>query len=190
MHTQRWAFRGLVTALTLGLATACSDAPTEPFAGRREAAPSLLPGPADAIESVQVLERTAPLAIDETVTRTIGPLGGMITLPAAGLVMVVPPGALSRPTAITATAPAGGLVGYHFSPAGLTFEAPVRLVQDLLATTASPAEGPLGFQLVTAYFHGPLAPTVEALELLPLDLLGRLGVFTIAHFSGYVIGTS
>lgn len=190
MDTQRWALRWLVVTLTsIGLATACSDVPTEPLAGEREATASLLPARADA-ESVQVLERTVPLANDETVTRTIGPLGGVITLPAAGLVMVVPPGALSGPTAITVTAPAGEFVGYHFSPHGLTFRVPVRLVQDLLDTTASQTPGPPAIELVAAYFQGSLAPTVEALELLPLDILGRLGVFTIAHFSGYVIGTS
>jgi hypothetical protein len=144
----------------------------------------------DAASTVEVLERAAPLAEDEVVSMPIGADGGLIRLPAAGLWVVFPPGAVQSPTTITVVAPAGSLLGYRFFPEGLTFQQPVAVIQDLLGTDVLSLGGALSGDLVAAYFHGELTPTVEALELLPLSLFGRLGVFAIEHFSGYVIGTS
>ena len=59
-------------------------------------------------------------------TKTIGPLGG--TISAGPHTLVIPPGALSSPTAITMTAPTGlGVNAVKFQPEGLRFTAPAVL---------------------------------------------------------------
>ena len=59
-------------------------------------------------------------------TRTIGPLGG--TISAGPHTLVIPPGALTSPTAITMTAPTGlGVNAVKFQPAGLRFVTPAAL---------------------------------------------------------------
>lgn len=143
------------------------------------------PGPSGSASQATVLERNSPLAQDEVVTRTIGVLGGIIRLPQAGLTVVVPPLALDSQTQITVTAPAGNLVGYHFAPHGLEFAVPLIVTQDLTNTLF---QGLTGLRAV--YFDGELAPSVDPLEELTLDLLGLLGTFQVHHFSGYVIATN
>ena len=139
-----------------------------------------------------VLKRTTPLDQDESVTRTIGPLGGTIGLPGAGLTLAFPPLALSEPTAITLLAPAGDLVGYHFEPHGLEFQVPVMAVQQLGGTEVPLLGVVLGLGLQAVYFEGDLTPAVQVLETLPLHPVGTggAGVFHVTHFSGYVIATN
>ncbi len=177
---------GLLTATAL-VAVACSDLPSGPAAHVSRPAASLL-GSGDTSQ-VQVVERLSPLSQSEIVTTTITPAGGTILLPEAGLTVTVPPGAVTRDTTIVVEAPAGNLVGYHFYPQGLVFNAPLIAVQDLAGTNAA-VSGPIASSLVAAYFQGTLAPQVTALQILPLNLSGTLGTFEIHHFSGYVIGTS
>ena len=48
-------------------------------------------------------------------------------------------------------------------------------------------------KLLGAYFDGPLESTVEALEIVPLEVEGGVGgtaILTINHFSGYVVATN
>jgi hypothetical protein len=165
------------------LAWACGEPVTAPGIGE-VSRPSLLRSDT-ASAPVTVLERTVPLGEEERASRTIGLLGGVLSLPRAGLTVVVPPGALAAPTTITVVAPAGGLVGYHFLPEGQTFLVPLALRQSLLRTAAAP-----GQDLLAAHFEGDLAAVVDGLELLTLDVLGVLGTFRVEHFSGYVIGTN
>ena len=168
---------------------ACGDTPTSP--GPEElsgVSPSAsLPLLAEGNE-VDVLRRLTPLAEDEVVTRTVGVFGGVIHLPDAGFAVIVPPLAVSAPTTITVVAPAGDLVGYHFFPEGLVFRVPLVALQNLLDTEAID-ELPDGKSLVAAYIQGELTPTMQALEILPLDVTGILGSFPIRHFSGYVVAT-
>lgn len=135
--------------------------------------------------TAQVLERAVPLASDEVVTRTIGRWGGVIVLPESGLSLLFPYGAVRSDTRITVTAPAGGLVGYHMEPHGLEFRRPVTVVQNMLKTKGLHLDG-----LSAVYFEGDLEPEVSILERLPLMILRVLGIFTIEHFSGYVIATN
>lgn len=171
---------------------ACSDGagPVSPSAGTGAVASEGLFGGAD--EQAAVLERTVPLTEEESATRTIGPAGGLLILPRAGLTVVVPPLALSAPVAITVRAPAGDLVGYHFAPHGLEFDLPVQVTQDLTHTELPLLGGLLGLGLDAVYFEGALGPLVTVLETLPVlpSLGGTLGVFQLAHFSGYVIATN
>ena len=191
MRAKRARTLGLALVLALG---ACSDAPTSvPLSTPEPARSTLLELDADLLDgpagSVLVLRRTTPLDSDEVVTRTIGALGGTITLPRAGLKLVVPAGALLSSRTITVTAPAGNRVGYHFQPHGLQFLLPVTAVQTLDEKQLQFLQVP-GLTPLAAYFSGDLQPRVTALERLSLDvsLLGR-ATFQIRHFSGYVIAT-
>lgn len=183
MNAVRPARVAVVLVLT-SAALACSDTPTGPPLSGEAPASSLLWGGGSA--TVRVVERDAPLVEEISVTRTVGLLGGTVAVPEAGLLVVIPPGAVLRATPITVTAPAGSLVGYRFSPHGRSFRVPLVVLQDLSGTNAGLLQG----ELVAAYFEGPLAPLVEALELLPLDLFGSLGLFHVTHFSGYVVATN
>ncbi len=185
--------RTYLGALIVGaslLFVGCSDLPTAPETQATSPEYGLLGdflgGLTNQSQSeVTVLHRTVPLAQDEVVSQVIGPWGGVIRLPDAGLTVTVPFGALSARTRITVTAPAGDLVGYHFEPHGLQFQRPVTVAQDLLSTQGVGLTG-----LEAVYFDGDLEPTVKPLETLPLWLLRLLGVFRIQHFSGYVIATN
>ena len=190
MWRLRNLFRGiLVSAVAFTLA--CGDAPTAPPSVGDSSSAAVGSGPRRSPEGsqVDVLHRLTPLGQDVVVTRTVGLLGGVIHLPGTGLVVVVPPFAVSVPTAITVIAPAGDLVGYHFLPEGLVFRAPLLAAQNLLLTDA-PAALLQGSHLLAAYVQGDeFSPVMQALELLPLDVAGALGTFSISHFSGYVIAT-
>src|SRR5690348_4757515 len=71
--------------------------------------------------TVDGLQRTTPLAAPITVSKSIGAEGGTLTIPQAGVTVVVPKGALAQSTTITMTARAGSLVAYDFAPHGITF---------------------------------------------------------------------
>src|SRR5687768_12792454 len=101
MRRTRALALGLVLLGSLALGS-CAESPTTPAAPASE---SLLGGLLGG-STVDVVKRTTPLASDEVVSRTIGIQGGTIYLPQAGLVLLVPPGALASPTTITVTAPA------------------------------------------------------------------------------------
>jgi hypothetical protein len=166
----------------------CSDLPTAPTP---EVAPSngllgdlvgVVTGTVDGVVKLAtavlspVFEREEPLRYDEVVTQTIGRDGGVIRLPRAGLTVTVPRGALTSPTRITVTAPAGDLLGYEFAPHGLQFKKPVTLTQEV----TTPEGG-----LEVIYFDGELQPTVEVLEVLPVASSETYAVSRIDHFSGY-----
>lgn len=183
--------RKLAAALFVGvsfLIVGCADTATSPQPEAFEPAYGLLDDATELLESeqdVSVLRRTVPLSEDEVASQVIGPSGGVISLPLAGLTVSVPSRALRSDTRITVTAPAGDLVGYHFEPHGLQFEREVTVSQDLVRTERLGLSG-----LIAAYFEGELEPTVTALETLPLRLLRTLGIFQVEHFSGYVIATN
>jgi hypothetical protein len=188
MWRPRNLLRGiLITAAAFTLA--CGDTPTAPVVEPSAPPPgSSVLHPAEG-NQVDVLHRLTPLAEDVVVTRTIGLFGGLIHLPGTGFVVFVPPFAVSTATTITVVAPAGDLVGYHFLPEGLVFRAPLFAAQNLLLTDA-PAALLQGSHLVAAYVQGDeFTPVMDALELLPLDVSGALGTFSIHHFSGYVVAT-
>jgi len=117
------AARLLVVVLlvcTLGLSSACSDrTPTAP----QPAAPS-----SDLIGSLlgaTGLLRCSNLPYDST-TQTIGIAGGSLSV--GPHTLLIPPGALSRPTTITMILPTGlGVNAVKFKPAGLQFKVPAAL---------------------------------------------------------------
>ena len=139
--------------------------------------------------SMEGLRRTTPLAEPITVTTTIGSAGGTIAIPAAGVSVVVPQGALAKPTVITMTARAGALVAYDFAPHGITFAKPLSFSQQLRGTNASLLTAPL---LSLGYYKD--ASLLTKTGGLVSELLGGVVNLTswtftakIPHFSGYIV---
>jgi hypothetical protein len=190
------AIRRLATlALTLAVAGCSSDHATAPATlSAPTAAPSddLLGGLLGTVTNtlgltVNGLQRTTPLAAPITVTKTIGWEGGYLSIPEAGVSVVVPTGALSSPTEITMTARAGSLVAYDFAPHGITFARPLVFTQNVRMTNAG-----LLSTLKLGYYSDPSLlgkTTAVVTELISGVLSWLTGTFTapIKHFSGYIV---
>jgi hypothetical protein len=139
--------------------------------------------------SMDGLRRTTPLAAPLTVTATIGSAGGTIAIPEAGVSVLVPQGALDKPTVITMTARSGELVAYDFAPHGITFAKPLTFTQQLRGTNASLLTAPL---LSLGYYKD--ASLLTKTGGLISELLGGVVNLTswtftgkIPHFSGYIV---
>jgi hypothetical protein len=186
------------SVLLLGLAAvaACSDVrPTEPVAAPIApptvgASPDLLGGIVGTLTNlivVPAVQRRTPLATPITVVKTIGSAGGTLSIPAAGVTVVVPSGALSSSTVITMTARSGSLVAYDFAPHGITFAKPLVFTQDLSVTNVGLLQRAF---LKLAYYSDPslLGRTVATVtELLSGLLSGNTFTAKINHFSGYIL---
>jgi hypothetical protein len=141
------------------------------------------------LTSANGILRSTPLPYPITVSKTIGQSGGVLSIPAAGVTVVVPAGALNADTQITMTARAGYLLAYDFAPHGVTFNVPLVFNQNLNGTNAG-LLSPLGLKL--AYYSDPslLGKTTALVsELITgvTSLLTRTFTAPIKHFSGYVI---
>ena len=113
--------------------TAPSSAPTAaPTAASQTLLGSLLAKPT----TVTPLLRKTPLPSGVTASATIGPLGGVLALPSAGLTVLVPPLAVLKPTKMSVTAVAGSSVAYEFEPHGIKFTIPLVATQTLKGTQA------------------------------------------------------
>jgi hypothetical protein len=198
------AFRRLATlALTLAVAGCSSDQATAPATlSAPTAGPSndllggvlgtvggVVGGLTDALglTSVRGIQRKTPLAAPITVVKTIGREGGYLSIPEAGVTVIVPYGALSSPTEITMTARAGSMIAYDFAPHGITFAKPLVFNQSLRGTNAG-----LLSPLKLGYYSDPsLLTQTTALVSELINGVGTLltGTFTapIKHFSGYVV---
>jgi hypothetical protein len=199
----------LAVALLFVVSTACTDSPSAP----RPAGPApeivlpadgapaqdllggLLGGTVGALTntlgltSANGILRRTPLANPITVRKTIGRSGGVLSIPAAGVTVIVPAGALDEDTEITMTARAGLLLAYDFEPHGVTFKAPLLLKQSLNGTNAG-LLSPLGLKL--GYYSDPslLGKTTALVSEIVTGLtsiLTRTFTAPIKHFSGYVI---
>jgi hypothetical protein len=192
------SFRRAGVAFGLALLSACSGEPTQASADRI-AAPAGAPNAdllgtltglvSKTLNLVAGVQRTQALPAPITVTQTIGSAGGTLSIPAAGVTVTIPKGALSAPTVITMTARAGKMVAYDFSPHGVTFAKPLVFTQKLSGTTAGVLSIPF---LKLGYYADPsLLGTVTALvsELLDgsVDLKNWTFTSNIRHFSGYVM---
>jgi hypothetical protein len=189
------AIRRLAT-LALALAVAsCSDHTTAPAALSAPSAGSshdLLGGLLGTVTNtlgltVHGLQRKTPLAAPITVTKTIGWEGGYLSIPEAGVSVVVPTGALSSPTEITMTARAGSMLAYDFAPHGITFARPLVFTQSLRGTNAG-----LLSTIRLGYYSDPSllgSTTAVVSELINGVLSWLTGTFTapIRHFSGYIV---
>jgi hypothetical protein len=147
----------------------------------------LLGGGSTTSVNVVPLLRTTPLASDIVVSKTIGALGGTITVPNAGLTIVVPPLAVGKNTAFKITARKGAYLAYDMEPHGTKFLVPLVATQSLANTNA---RGILNLKLSLGYYTDPSKiTTVSELLAVQLDLLKLTSVTTIPHFSGYIYVT-
>lgn len=115
-----------------------------------------------------------------TTTKTIGVEGGSLSV--GPHTLVIPPGALAEPTAITMTLPTGlGVNAVKFQPAGLEFLTPASLTMSYANCS-----------LLGNLLPKRIAYTTDNLQilyyLLSLDnLLSKNVTGTVDHFSAYVI---
>ena len=181
----------LLAVATLVVAASCDRGVTAP-APTSESANKLLLGTPT---TVTVVQRNTPLASPLTASAVIGILGGQISIPGAGLKVVVPALAVTAPTRITVTAVAGSQVAYEFQPHGLRFLTPLLVTQNLVGTNAY-SGGLFPKPLVAGYFQSladldPLSNTGLVSELLgvALNLSTKSATFSVFHFSGYLIAS-
>ena len=176
--------------LSIFLLAGCATdvtAPAAPKAMPSAPSPALL-----GLLPVRGVTRATALPNDIKVTQVIGKKGGTISIPEAGLTVVVPPNAVSSNVTFTATALAGRAVAYDFQPHGTKFAVPLKFTQDLRKTSLTTVlTAPL---LRGAYFadNGQINRQTGlgfVNELLPatLDLLRFRVSFNIEHFSGYLV---
>jgi hypothetical protein len=161
-----------VVAAALILASCGQDqaAPTDPLASSAE---FRRPG----INSLWLLSCT-PLAADSA-TQTIGPSGGTIEVGPHRL--IVPPGALVSPVAITAIMPSDTLARVRLSPEGLQFAREAKL--EMSYAHCLGAWIPVPRQIV--YLDLDLS-VLEILESLT-NLLARKVSTDLDHFSDYAV---
>ena len=121
---KRARFLSLVTlAASLVFAASCSDpvipkSDVQPPPPQADLLGGVVGGVTGLVQNLGLLECT-PLPFAET-TQTVGTAGGLIRVGPHSL--LIPPGALSAPVTITATAPSGNVNFIHFEPEGLVFE--------------------------------------------------------------------
>lgn len=176
----------------VALASCANDQSTAPL--RVEVSPPESPsndllGTLTSLLSVKGLQRTTALSAPITVSKSIGTDGGTLAIPAAGVTVVIPKGALTKTTTITMTARAGTLVAYDFAPHGIVFAKPLVFKQSLKGTNASLLTAP--FLRLGYYADESLLTTTGAIvtELLGgvVDTLSWTFTSSISHFSGYIM---
>ncbi len=196
MYPPRDIWRLLSLAVLLGV-FACADLPIAPEpvieTGEPPAFFMTAPGP-----GIVALRSHHPLKKAISVSKRIGPRGGVIEIKKLGVRIYFPKGALSERTRITVKALAGSVVGFEFAPHGLIFDVPVEIRIDkdspLLADFDVGSEEHDGDGsaytlpgLVGVYFLGDPATGVIPLETLPIYMDGDDLVLEITHFSGYAL---
>jgi hypothetical protein len=174
--------------------TSCgTEQATAPLRLEQAAAPespsSDLLGTLTSLLSMKGLQRTTALSAPITVSKSIGTDGGTLAIPAAGVTVVIPQGALTKTTTITMTARAGTLVAYDFAPHGIVFAKPLVFKQSLKGTNASLLTA-LSLRLGYYADESLLTKTGGLVtELLGgvVDTLSWTFTSSISHFSGYIV---
>jgi ZU5 domain len=175
--------------LALAALAGCGiDRPTEPAALAPTSPNQSLTG---GLTALQPLQRRVPLADDISVSAQIGLHGGVISIPKAGFLLVVPPGAVSAPTNFRVTALEGSAIAYEFEPHGVTFARELRASQDLSHARNVLSLAPL---LKAGYFAhkqqigaNGLTALVSEIFLGSVDLSLTQFRWGIPHFSGYIV---
>ena len=200
----------LAVALFVLVSTACNvDSPASPAAKVAPAteltAPAASPASQDLLGGVlgtvgavtnalgltnaNGVLRTTPLSSSITVRKTIGRNGGVLSIPKAGVLVLVPRGALDKDTEITMTARAGSLLAYDFEPHGVTFRVPLVFNQSLNGTNVgllSPLSLKLGYYSDPSLLGKTTALVSELIQGVT-SILTRTFTAPIKHFSGYVV---
>ncbi len=212
--------RSSVLVLSTFVALSCSDSPTAPAAPVASAIPAgsrqdalldgLIGGLLNGVTSVVgfVADATGltvhPIAwnssytkVSYTVSGTITPWGGTLTIPESDFTMTFPMGAVSQSTLITITSDAN-YVAYKMQPAGITFAKPVVVNQRLRKTTVYGQ--PLTSKLFGAYISDDLLDLSNLLHALEIELsttifaagsstLPEVTIWTVNHFSRYMLAS-
>lgn len=144
-----------------------------------------------------LIKRTVTINEDVSVQQTITPSGGFIMLPASGLIMYFPQGAVASDVSVTVTARKGNRVLYSFAPHGITFNTPVYVLQNVKGTELDvpPRKRPevhAGYiSDCTTFIHTD--GTADFSEVMPAAYYGKkkstFAYFTIRHFSGYALAS-
>ena len=143
-------------------------------------------------DTVVVVQRLRALPYDVTQTKLIGSGGGQISIPDAGVTLIVPAGAVDYLTPITVTALAGRGLAYEFGPSGKTFNKPLTIKQDLTVTSLDPRLLSR-MKFTGGYFKsrndllGGLLGIVYELLSATTNASGTSVQFNVNHFSGYLI---
>jgi hypothetical protein len=164
---------GLALAAALAGVTACSDSPVVPkSAPRPEAVASSSLAPKAAAAALPCAPREA-----QSTSAVIGPDGG--TLEVGGHRLIVPAGALAKPTLITGTVPADTTATIVFAPAGLKFKVPATLVMSVLRCESTVTDPHIRY----------IDKEGRSLEQLPAlyDRKRREVTAPLFHFSGYQV---
>ena len=189
---------GVAVAAAL-VGTACSElqSPT----AVKSVAPSdskllggLLGGVVGTLTSLLIppVERTTPLANDVVWSFTAGPNGAVSTNADVGLVVVIPPGALSTTQTFTVTALAGSAVAYKFEP-HVVFNRSVSLTQSLRGTSVSLLSLPVlsGAHFATDRLELTPSGLANVTEIVPsfVSPWTRTVSFGVGHFSGWIVAS-
>jgi hypothetical protein len=205
----RSAFRSLPAILGAFVIASCSDAgvsnltaPADPVGSRSSDSQLSQQAPGSSSKDKHGLQLRA-LWWDKKhnkqvrVSKTIGELGGTISIPETGLTMVFPAGAVASSLQITITADED-YVAYKMDPAGTTFLQDVVVTQSLSTTELKGHT--LRSELFAAYIADDrlkLSGKVPVLEIEPSHtifstILPRVPiahVWTIRHFSRYMLAS-
>jgi hypothetical protein len=188
------------------LISSCSDsilqAPTAPMdaaAAAGSGAASKGPGGGGSLNDSQKLKAlwwSSQHQAVVSVSQSIDENGGTISMPATGLTIYFPPGALSSPLTITVTSDER-YVAYKMEPSGTRFNKDVIVTQQLALTQV--AGSLLHTQLFAAYIaddRAKLSGKIPVLEiepssttLSPLTHLPETQVWVIRHFSRYMLAS-
>lgn len=140
--------------------------------------------------TVTPLHRTKALSQSLSASANIGPLGGTLAVPGAGILVVIPPLAVPKTKTITVTATAGSNVAYEFAPHGLKFNLPLIVTQNLSGTDASQTGSIDPLSLFAGYYPDSTNVTSITEQLnVNVNLLDQLATFTVWHFSGYILAS-
>jgi hypothetical protein len=164
---------GFALVAAFASVTACGDTPVVPKAAPRPAGP--------AASSLARNTRPVPLPcarrVAETNTVVIGPEGG--TLHVGGHRLIVPTGALTKPTLITGTVRDDTTATIVFAPAGLKFKIPATLVMSVWGCEPTVTDPHIRY----------IDDEGRSLEELPTlhDRKRREVTAPLFHFSGYQV---
>lgn len=190
-HLRRILALGLGALAVASCGTEHLTAPAAPQVQQPAPAASSndLLGTVASLVTMNGLQRTRALPAPITVAKSVGPEGGTLAIPEAGVTVTIPRGALTAATKITMTARAGTLVAYDFAPHGITFAKPLVFSQSLRGTNATILNAPL---LRLGYYQD--ASLLTRTGGIVSELLGGVvnalsWTFTskIPHFSGYIL---
>jgi hypothetical protein len=135
--------------------------------------------------------------VSYTISGTISPWGGTLTIPESDFTITFPVGAVSQPTLITITSDPN-YVAYKMQPQGIKFAKPVVVTQRLRKTAVYGES--LSSRLFGAYVADDLLDLGTLLNALEIELsatiyapgsstLPEIETWSVNHFSRYMLAS-